>query len=126
VCCHCAGPYANFGPLADLVDSVVADAGIAAPGATAAEGGAAGLLPFGPARASAAAAAADAPGSSKGHVPHKVALGYMLLPDYIQTAALNRWAGGCHVQSKRRICQLPVERLRGTFSYSSLEKACLT
>ncbi|WIA11303.1 hypothetical protein OEZ85_011426 [Tetradesmus obliquus] len=82
------GPYANFGPLADLVDSVVADASMAAPGTTAAEGDAAGLLPFGTARTSAAASADEAGG--KGHVPHKVALGYMLLPDYIQTAALSR------------------------------------
>ncbi|WIA31383.1 hypothetical protein OEZ86_002282 [Tetradesmus obliquus] len=82
------GPYANFGPLADLVDSVVADTSMAAPGTTAAEGDAAGLLPFGTARTSAAASADEV--GSKGHVPHKVALGYMLLPDYIQTAALSR------------------------------------
>jgi hypothetical protein len=88
--CCCAGPYANFGPLADLVDSVVADAASAAAGtaAAAAEGAADGLLPPGAARNS--AAAADDSGSSKGHVSHKVALGYMLLPDYVQTASVNR------------------------------------
>jgi hypothetical protein len=91
-CLPFAGPYANFGPLADLVDSVVADTAGAAAGtaaAAAAEGVAGGLLAMGAARSS--AAAADDSGSSKGHVPHKVALGYMLLPDYVQTAALNRW-----------------------------------
>jgi hypothetical protein len=92
----CAGPYANFGPLADLVDSVVADAAASAP---AADGAAGSLLAFGPARIS-AAAAADEPGSSKGHVPHKVALGYMLLPDYVQMAALNRWASSSHGQQQ--------------------------
>jgi hypothetical protein len=75
--------------LADLVDSVVADvAGAAAGTAAAAEGAAGGLLPTGAARNS--AATADDSGSSKGHVPHKVALGYMLLPEYVQTASLNR------------------------------------
>lgn len=69
---------------------------MAAPGTTAAEGDAAGLLPFGTARTSAAASADEA--GSKGHVPHKVALGYMLLPDYIQTAALSRWAAAHHAE----------------------------
>ncbi|KAF6252198.1 hypothetical protein COO60DRAFT_547764 [Scenedesmus sp. NREL 46B-D3] len=88
------GPSADFGPLADLVDSVVADGAAdsaAAAAAAAAEGTAGGLLALGPARTNAAAAAAaDDSGRSKGHVPHKVALGYMLLPEYVQTAALNR------------------------------------
>lgn len=91
-----AGPYTNFAPLEQLVDAVSESvaAGVQGGFAAAAAGAAAAAAGINSAAAGSMGAKMSAGGMSgtppKQHVPHKVALANMLLPDYVESVALAR------------------------------------